>query len=139
MPDLADVKRFLASETGLAVISTVQADGRVLSSVVNCGVVDHPDTAAPVVAFVSMGTAARVGHIERGSQVTVAVRRGWQWVSVTGTAELVGPDHETTLDAAGIGALIQTIYRSAGGTHDDYGRRPAAGQPRSENEWIEID
>ena len=31
MSDLNDVKRFLADETGLATISTVQADGRVLS------------------------------------------------------------------------------------------------------------
>ncbi|MGB5758742.1 MAG: hypothetical protein WBM50_17645 [Acidimicrobiales bacterium] len=42
MPDLDDVNRFPAEETGLATIRTVQADGRVLSSIANCGVVDHP-------------------------------------------------------------------------------------------------
>ena len=44
MPTIDDVKEKLALETGLAVISTTQADGRVLSSVANCGVVDHPIT-----------------------------------------------------------------------------------------------
>ena len=33
MPILDDVKRYLADETGLATISTTQADGRVLSSI----------------------------------------------------------------------------------------------------------
>jgi len=51
MPTLDDVKSFLADETGLAVVSTTQADGRVLSSVVNCGVVDHPQSGEPTVAL----------------------------------------------------------------------------------------
>ena len=37
MPDLTDVRTMLADEHGLAVVSTVQSDGRVLSSVTNCG------------------------------------------------------------------------------------------------------
>ena len=49
MPDIDDVRTYLASETGLAVVSTTQADGRVLSSAVNCGVVAHPPTGQPVV------------------------------------------------------------------------------------------
>ena len=44
MADLNDVRDFLADEHGLAVVSTTQADGRVLSSVVNCGVIAHPLT-----------------------------------------------------------------------------------------------
>ena len=42
MPDIGDVNSSLAEENGLAVISTTQADGRVLSSIANCGVIDHP-------------------------------------------------------------------------------------------------
>ena len=53
MPDMQDVRSFLAEETGLAVVSTTQADGRVLSSVINCGVIDHPVSGAPCVALVS--------------------------------------------------------------------------------------
>ena len=76
MPDLEDVKGYLASETGLATISTTQADGRVLSSIANCGVIDHPITGAPCVTLISMGQAARLKHVRRGSEVTIAIRRG---------------------------------------------------------------
>ena len=37
--NIEDLKKFLSSETGLATVSTVQKDGRVLSSIVNCGVI----------------------------------------------------------------------------------------------------
>ena len=87
MPNLDDVRKFLADETGLATISTVQADGRVLSSIANCGVIDHPLTGEPCVALVSMGRAARLAHVRRGSAVTIAIRRGWVWVSVTGRSD----------------------------------------------------
>ena len=76
MHDLSEVRSFLADEHGLAVVSTVQADGRVLSSVVNCGVLAHPVTGVECVALVSGGTAARLGHVRAGSQVTITVRRG---------------------------------------------------------------
>ncbi len=121
MPDLETVTSFLASETGLATVSTTQQDGRVLSSVVNCGVVDHPVTGDTCVALVSRGPAARLGHIRRGSEVTVAVRRGWQWVGVTGPADLIGPDDPNdALDVEGLRLLLREIYQAAGGEHDDY-------------------
>ena len=120
MPDLDDVTRFLAEETGLATISTVQADGRVLSSIANCGVIDHPLTGSPCVALVSRGGAARLGHVRRGSEVTIAVRRGWQWVGVTGPADLIGPSDPTDgIDAGGLRLLLREIYAAAGGVHDD--------------------
>ncbi len=120
MPDLDDVKRFLADETGLATISTVQSDGRVLSSIANCGVIDHPQTGEPVVALVSIGRAARIGHIRRGSAVTIAIRRGWNWVSVTGPADLIGPsDPAPGVDAEALRLLLREVYAAAGGTHDD--------------------
>lgn len=121
MPDLNDVKTFLSSETGLATVSTTQADGRVLSSVVNCGVIDHPVTGAPSVALVSRGIAARIGHIRRGSQVTIAARRGWSWVGVTGAADLVGPDDlPASFDADAVRLLLRDVYTAAGGQHDDW-------------------
>lgn len=121
MPTLTDVQDFLATETGLATVSTTQADGRVLSSIVNCGVIDHPVTGEPTVALVSRGIAARIGHIRRGSQVTVAVRRGWNWVGVTGQADLVGPnDIPPSMDADGVRLLLRDVYSSAGGQHDDW-------------------
>lgn len=121
MPDMQEVASYLAEESGLAVVSTTQADGRVLSSVVNCGVVEHPTTGAPCVALVSMGSAARIGHVRRGSEVTIAIRRGWRWLSVTGPADLIGPlDNAFELDPERIRILLRDIFTSAGGDHDDW-------------------
>lgn len=118
---LSEVERFLADEHGLAVVSTTQADGRILSSVINCGVVDHPITDQPTVAFVSGGSAARLGHIRRGSLVTVTVRRGWKWRAVTGAATLIGPnDNHDVIAPEQLRLLLRHIFQAAGGTHDDY-------------------
>ena len=121
MPDLDDVKRYLADETGLATVSTTQADGRVQSSIAtNCGVIDHPLTGEPSVALVSMGRAARLNHVRRGSHVTIAIRRGWAWISVTGPADLIDPaDPADDVDAEALRLLLREIYAAAGGTHDD--------------------
>ena len=121
MTDLSTVKQYLSTDTGLAVISTTQADGRVLSSLVNCGLIDHPVDGQPRVAMVSGGSAARLGHVRRGSQVTVAVTRGWNWVGVTGPAELIGPaDPSSELDSEATRLLLREIFQAAGGTHDDF-------------------
>lgn len=121
MPTIEEVSGFLADENGLVVVSTTQADGRVLSSVVNCGVVDHPLTGSPCVALVSAGRAARLTHIRRGSEVTIAIRRGWNWVSVTGPADIVGPgDPQDSIDADALRVLLRDVFQAAGGTHDDF-------------------
>ena len=73
--DIEEVRAYLAKENGLATVSTTQVDGRVLSSVVNCGVINHPITGVPCVAHISASGAARLAHVRRGSQVTIAIRR----------------------------------------------------------------
>ena len=121
MTQLNNVRRFLADETGLATISTVQDDGRVLSSIANCGIIPHPLTGHECVALVSMGKAARLKHVRRGSEVTISIRRGWNWVAVTGKADLIGPDDEAdSIDADALRLLLREIYQAAGGTHDDF-------------------
>jgi len=121
MPELNDVRQFLATETGLATISTTQKDGRVLSSIANCGVIQHPLTGADCVALVSAGGAARLGHVRRGSEVTIAIRRGWNWLAVTGQADLIGPsDPATGIDVEELRLLLREIYEAAGGIHDDF-------------------
>lgn len=121
MPDLSDVKRYLADETGLATISTTQADGRVLSSIANCGVFDHPTTGETCVALVSRGNAARLTHVRRGSEMTITIRRGWSWIGVTGPASLIGPaDPADGIDGEALRIMLREVYQAAGGTHDDY-------------------
>lgn len=121
MPTLAVVENHLADEHGLAVISTTQADGRVLSSVANCGVIDHPLSGVRCVGLVSAGRAARLGHIRRGSPVTIAIRRGWNWVGVTGPADIIGPDDRPDgFDDERLRLLLRQVFQAAGGTHDDY-------------------
>ncbi len=121
MPTIEDVRSYLADEHGLAVASTTQADGRVLSSVINCGLIDHPVNGAPCVAFVSAGNAARLTHIRRGSQVTITIRRGWKWVAVTGMANIIGPhDPADGVDGEALRLLLRQAFQAAGGTHDDF-------------------
>ena len=121
MPHLDHLRRFLADETGLATISTVQQDGRVLSSIANCGIISHPMSGIECVALVSVGTAARLKHVRRGSEVTISVRRGWNWVAATGKAELIGPDDNVdSVDAEALRLLLREIYQAAGGTHNDF-------------------
>jgi hypothetical protein len=116
-----DVQRFLSDEFGLAVVSTTSSAGRVLSSVVNCGVMAHPVSGETVVALVSGGAAMRNRHIRRGSEVTVVARRGWRWAGVTGPAALIGPDDPTEgFDDDGVRLLLREVFRAAGGTHDDW-------------------
>ncbi len=121
MPDIDQAQEFLADENGLAVISTTQADGRVLSSVVNCGVMDHPVTGVSCVAFVAGGGAIRLSHIRRGSQATIAIRRGWKWVAVTGPADIIGPSElPASMDAEDLRLLLRDVFRAAGGKHDNF-------------------
>ena len=121
MADLDDVRDNLADEHGLAVVSTTQADGRVLSSVVNCGVTTHPVTGEATVALVSRGGAARLAHVRRGSEVTVAAQRSWRWVAVTGPCDLIGPDDPTDgIEGDRLRLLLREVFQAAGGTHDDW-------------------
>lgn len=120
-PDLRDVYTKLSTETGLAEVVTIRRSGSPLVSVVNAGIVAHPGDGHEVVAFVSAGRAARLGHLRRDPRITMAVRRGWNWVGIDGTAELAGPDDtHPAVPADAVPALLQTIFRAAGGTHDDY-------------------
>jgi len=121
MLHLDDLRRFLADETGLATISTVQQDGRVLSSIANCAVIPNPLSGDECVGLVSMGTAARLKHVRRGSEVTISVRRGWNWIAATGAADLIGPeDNVESVDPEALRLLLREIYQAAGGMHDDY-------------------
>ena len=120
MSDIEIFSNYLSEETGLATVSTTQVDGRVLSSVVNCGMIEHPVTGNVCVAFVSGSNAARLKHIDRGSQVTITARRGWAWSSVTGPADLIRPENlPEGIDTEQVRLLLREVFHAAGGVHDD--------------------
>ena len=119
--NLEPVREKLSTETGLVEVVTIRESGRPLIAVVNAGVIQHPSGAHDVVAFVSVGSAVKLQHLRARPQITVAARRGWNWIAVDGTAELAGP-HDPHPDVApdAVPALLRTIFSAAGGTHDDW-------------------
>ena len=99
---------------------TLRADGTIQSSLVNAGVMPHPVTGADVVAFVTYGPA-KLGNLRARPQVTLTVRAGWQWATVEGTAEIIGPDDpHPAVDAERLRLLLREVFTAAGGTHDDW-------------------
>ena len=121
MTDLATFASLVPLDHGLVVVSTARADGSIQSSVVNAGVIDHPASGEPVVAFVSAGSARRLVHLRARPRATVVLRSGWQWAAVEGPVELAGPDD--ALDGIvgdRLRLLLREIFTAAGGTHDDW-------------------
>jgi PPOX class probable F420-dependent enzyme len=123
MADLQDVSRLVALDHGLAVVSTQRADGTPLATVVNAGVLDHPRTGAPVVGFVARGDSSKLTHLRARPHATLTFRAGWDWVSLDGPVQLIGPDDpddpEDGVDAEGIRLLLRAVFHAAGGEHED--------------------
>ncbi|HEX5406549.1 MAG TPA: pyridoxamine 5'-phosphate oxidase [Pseudonocardiaceae bacterium] len=120
--DLDLVRRLVAGEQGLAIVSTTRADGSVHSSLVNAGVLEHdPVGGGPVVAIVVRGGALKLEHFARTGTATVSFRVGWQWVSVDGPVTMIGPDHpHADLASDALPGLLRDIFTAAGGTHEDW-------------------
>jgi len=120
MTTLDDVMALARPEQCLMVVSTARADGTIQSSLVNAGVLAHPVSGADVLAFVTYGKA-KLGNLRARPQVTLTVRAGWQWASVEGTAEIIGPDDPAPgVDAERLRLLLREVFSAAGGTHDDW-------------------
>ncbi len=121
MTGLDDVAALAAAEHGLAVVSTVRADATVQTSVVNAGVLPHPATGRPAVAFVTYGPV-KLANLRVRPQVALAFRAGWRWAAVEGRAELAGPDDPqpwlTGPDRLRL--LLREVFTAAGGQHDDW-------------------
>jgi len=116
--DLDDFRERAAAEQGLVVVATARADASIQSTLVNAGVMDHPVTGEPVVAFVAVGRV-KLGNLRARPWATVTVRSGWRWVTVEGAAELAGPD-DPLPGVDDVPALLRAIFTAAGGTHDDW-------------------
>ncbi len=121
MVDLTGFEALVPLDHGLCVVVTRRADHTPQATVVNAGVLDHPSTATRVVAFVAAGGTRKLGHLRADPTIAVTVRAGWQWVTVEGRAELVGPDDpHAAIDDERLRELLRQIFRAAGGTHDDW-------------------
>jgi PPOX class probable F420-dependent enzyme len=120
MTTLQEALAIAGRERFLAVVSTVRADGTVQSSVVNAGALPHPIDGTEVVGFVTYGKA-KLPNLRARPQLSVTFRSGWEWATVEGRAELIGPDDpHPGLDAEGLRLLLRQVFAAAGGTHDDW-------------------
>lgn len=121
MADLELVRRLVQADHGLAIVSTTRADGTIQSSVVNAGVTTSPLDGRDAVAFVARTAAVKLRHLRRRPYANLVLRAGWEWVSVEGSAIIIGPDDpQAGFDPAKLPSLLRAIFESAGGTHDDW-------------------
>jgi PPOX class probable F420-dependent enzyme len=117
LQDAGDLGR---QEQFLVVVSTVRPDATVQSSVVNAGVLRHPTSGEEVVGFVTYG-ATKLRNLRAHPQVAVTFRAGWAWVTVEGSAQLIGPDDpDPAFDAERLRLLLREVFVAAGGDHDDW-------------------
>ncbi|HEY5423833.1 MAG TPA: TIGR03618 family F420-dependent PPOX class oxidoreductase [Ilumatobacteraceae bacterium] len=117
---LDEVVELARREQFLAVVATARADSSVQSSLVNAGVLAHPITGEPSVAFVTYG-AAKLRNLRARPNLAVTFRSGWAWATVEGRAELIGPDDANPhVDAERLRVILRDIFVAAGGEHDDW-------------------
>ena len=121
MTTLSDAVALAADESGLAIVSTLRADGTIQASLINAGVLPHPATGDPTLAFVTYGKV-KLANLRARPQLAVTFRSGWQWATVEGTSELVGPDDAQPwlTDPDALRLLLRDVFSAAGGTHDDW-------------------
>lgn len=118
--DLELVRHIAPLDHFLAVVATARADGSIQASVVNAGVLDHPVSGDPVVAFVTYGPT-KLANLRARPRASVVWRASWQWVTVEGPVQLAGPDDPLPgLELSGLAGLLRDVFRAAGGTHDDW-------------------
>jgi PPOX class probable F420-dependent enzyme len=110
------VRAYGAAERWLAVLVTTGRDAPSVS-VVNAGVLPHPSTGEPVVAFVARGSTAKLTNLRADPRATLVFRSGWEWVAVRGPVELAGPDDP--LAGVDLRGLLRDIFTAAGGEHPD--------------------
>ncbi len=112
---LRRVAELAEREHWLAVLVTVRPDGEPSTSVVNAGILPHPVTGEPVVALVSRGGTAKLRNLADRPRATLVFRAGWEWISVSGPAEVIGPE----AGAEPLRQLLRDVYHAAGGVHPD--------------------
>jgi PPOX class probable F420-dependent enzyme len=121
MTDVTDFAALVPADHGLCVVSTLRDAGTIQSSVVNAGVLGHPVTGAPVVAFTTRGGTAKLINLRARPLATLVMRAGWQWAAAEGPVEIAGPDDPLPgFDPDRLPWLLREVFTAAGGTHDDW-------------------
>lgn len=121
MTTLQEAVKLAEADRGLAVVATLRADASIQSTLVNTGIISHPETGESVLAFVSAGKV-RQANLRARPQITATFRRGWHYATVEGYAEIAGPDDPRSwLDAERSRLLLREIFIAAGGSHDNWG------------------
>jgi PPOX class probable F420-dependent enzyme len=121
MTTLDEAVALAKGESGLAVVSTIRADGTVQASLVNVGLLPHPATGEPALGFTTYGKV-KLANLRARPQLAVTFKNGWQWATVEGRAELAGPDDAQPWlgDADQLRLLLREVFTAAGGSHDDW-------------------
>jgi PPOX class probable F420-dependent enzyme len=121
MTTLSEAVALARGDNGLTVVSTLRADNTIQASLVNAGVLAHPETGSPVLGFVTYGRV-KLANLRARPQLAATFRSGWQWATVEGRAALRGPDDPQPWlsDADRLRLLLREIFTAAGGTHDDW-------------------
>lgn len=121
MTTLDEAAGLASGESGLALVSTLRTDQTIQASLVNAGVLAHPDTEEPVLGFVTYGRV-KLTNLRARPQLALTFRNGWRWATVEGTAELVGPDdtQEWLRGPEQMRLLLREVFTACGGTHDDW-------------------
>lgn len=75
----------------------------------------------PSLGFTTYGKV-KLGNLRARPQLAVTFRNGWQWATVEGRAQLVGPDDPRPwlVDGERLRLLLREVFTAAGGTHDDW-------------------
>jgi PPOX class probable F420-dependent enzyme len=121
MTELADIAALVRRDHGLTVVSTLRADGTILSSVVNAGVLSHPLTGEQVIGFNTRRGARKLSHLRARPRASLVLRAGWQWAAAEGPVTLIGPDDPAPgIDAERLRLLLREVFTAAGGTHEDF-------------------
>lgn len=121
MTSLEEAFGLARDDNGLAVVSTLRADQTIQASLINAGPLPHPATGQPALGFVTYGRI-KLANLRARPQIAVTFRRGWQWATVEGRAELAGPDDPQPWLGSDdtLARLLRDIFTAAGGTHDDW-------------------
>jgi PPOX class probable F420-dependent enzyme len=120
MTTLQEAVALAEADRGLAVVSTLRADATIQSTLVNAGIINHPETGDTALAFVSAGKI-RHANLRARPQITATFRREWRYATVEGRAEIAGPDDARPwLDSERLRLLLREIFTAAGGSHDNW-------------------